>query len=24
VFFGDVLLGRFSEQDNRFTAGSGR
>jgi hypothetical protein len=24
VFFGDVLLGRFSQQDNRFTAGSGR
>jgi transposase InsO family protein len=24
VFFGDVLLGRFSEQDYRFTAGSGR
>jgi hypothetical protein len=24
VFFGDVLLGRFSEPDHRFTAGSGR
>lgn len=24
VFFGDVLLGRFSDQGNRFTAGSGR
>ena len=24
VFFGEVLLGRFSEQDHRFTAGSGR
>jgi transposase InsO family protein len=24
VFFGNVLLGRFSEHDHRFTAGSGR
>jgi transposase InsO family protein len=24
VFFGDVLLGRFSEQDYRFTPGTGR